>query len=551
MCVWLPRWPIQRLVGERPQLKDRALVLFAEAARGLQIVNCSDLATEWGISPGMPLAEARGLSSGPAKTGSMKSTAAPHGWPQNVSAQNVSPHNALLVEEYAPHTDRQVLEQLALACQTYAPLVGLEERDAPETLLLEITGCAPHFQGEEALALQLQNELLLDSYQTRIGVADTVGAAWAAAHYATSTARSTQIIPTGQQTSFLRPLPIQGLRLDLQILEVLEKLDVRTIQQVERLPRTTLPSRFGKQLQQRLDQAWGISHEPITAVRPRSAISANWNFEEPVTDPRAWELVSRELLNQILAELQPLRLGILELQSNYSGPADTFGFRLRLVQPAADQRHLWGLLQLEWERQQRGFEKSQTAPRCLTEGITSIQLVTMQSAPLRVRQQTLFELESGKKEKQAFRQLIERLGSRLGKPAVLRSHRVPDPQPELACEFQAWSECQEVPTEMPAEFPTDAWDDLLTRSRPLRLLSPPEPLQVLAVQPDGPPYRIWRQGSPLQIVNTWGPERITTGWWREHGIYRDYYRAETQGGPQFWIFRCLLTGNWFLHGAYE
>lgn len=502
-------------------------MLFAQGGRGLQVVSCSTLASTWKIAPGMPLADARGLSQGP--------------------ENDVTSRESLIIEPDDPQQDRRQLEYLAQTCQAYAPLVGLEEGEAPQSLLLEITGCAPHFQGEESLARQLQNELQQAAYHSRVAIADTVGAAWAMAHYGTTMAKSIRIVPAELHREALRTLSIGALRLSPKVLEILNKLDVRTVQQLERLPRTSLPSRFGTDLQQRLDQAWGVAHEPIIPVRPRQPITVLWNFETPITDLRALDLVTQELLDRTLLELQPLRAGILELRSDYCGPVDTFEITLRLVQPSAERRHLWGLFQLEWERQQRGFEKSRGAPQCLTEGVTAVQLVVLQSAPLRVRQQTLFEIEAGQRERQTFHQLIERLGSRLGKPAVLRSQRISDPQPEFSCEFIEWPVTQTATT----EIPRGEWDAMLDRSRPLRLLPCPEPLQVIAVWPDGPPQQVQWNNNALRITRAWGPERIETGWWREHGVQRDYYRIETQQGPQFWIFRCLFTGKWYLHGSYE
>ena len=517
----MPRWPIQRLLLEQPEHKGRAVVLFAESARGLSVVNCSPTASGWGIRPGMPLAEARAFAGDSEKS--------------------------LITERSVPAVDQAALCGLAVICQTYGPLVGLEESVPPESLLLDITGCAPHFGGEEGLSRNLRRDFVTQSCHVRIAIADTVGAAWAVAHFATAKNNPVSIIASGQHPAALRPLPIAGLRLPPKTLEILGKLDLRTIGQVERLPRSTLPSRFGDELRLRLDQAWGVAHELIAPVRLPEPVSAVWNLEEPVSGRPTLELISRELLSRILAELQPLRFGIRELESRFIGLADTFTLTLRLVHPSIDERHLWNLLSLEWERQEREFQRSNSIPRCLLEGVATVRLTVLDSAPLRVRQQTLFDMEPGQREEQSFRQLVERLGSRLGSTAVLQTRSVPDPQPELACEFVAWGD---APTNTTAGQP-GAWDAFLARSRPLRLLHQPQLVQVLAATPDGPPHCLWWNDQQLIVTQVCGPERIATGWWREQDIQRDYYRVQTDQGPCLWIFRCLLTGAWFLHGSYE
>ncbi len=54
----------------------------------------------------------------------------------------------------------------------------------------------------------------------------------------------------------------------------------------------------------------------------------------------------------------------------------------------------------------------------------------------------------------------------------------------------------------------------------------------------------------MRIVRDWGPERIETGWWRGPTTRRDYWRVETETHQQFWVFRDLRTGRWYLHGTF-
>jgi protein ImuB len=101
-----------------------------------------------------------------------------------------------------------------------------------------------------------------------------------------------------------------------------------------------------------------------------------------------------------------------------------------------------------------------------------------------------------------------------------------------------------------------AWrsgDDPLPR--PLHLFVPPQPIEVMAEVPDGPPIRFrWRKVLH-RVRAAEGPERIEGEWWRETGrAVRDYYRVEDDDGARFWIFReGLFTApapRWFLHGLF-
>jgi nucleotidyltransferase/DNA polymerase involved in DNA repair len=77
--------------------------------------------------------------------------------------------------------DRHMLIAIADWCDRYTPLVGL---DPPDGLLLDITGCAHLFGGEEALRRDIVARLVRQGFQARAAVADTVGCAWAVARYA-------------------------------------------------------------------------------------------------------------------------------------------------------------------------------------------------------------------------------------------------------------------------------------------------------------------------------------------------------------------------------
>src|SRR5262249_44361208 len=104
--------------------------------------------------------------------------------------------------------------------------------------------------------------------------------------------------------------------------------------------------------------------------------------------------------------------------------------------------------------------------------------------------------------------------------------------------------------------------------RPLRLLSEPEAIQVIAEVPDGPPAStVWRRIT-YRFVKASGPERIGEEWWHadfdlstrilrprrpeeqdkrksnepveeiiRHPVSsRDYYIGEDETGRRFWLF---------------
>ena len=210
-------------------------------------------------------------------------------------------------------------------------------------------------------------------------------------------------------------------------------------------------------------------------------------------------------------------------------------------------------------------------------GIDMIRLVASSLSPVDAAQIGAFETNDGAED---LDRLFDRMASRLGPLAVVRSKFVNSHIPEQAIKLEP------VVARTPDD-PEAAPDPTLRR--PLRLLPTPEPITVtLAEVPDGPPpSMVWRRVK-YRFVKTSGPERIGAEWWQSpHGLNiaieaeprkititrgeekeekrlalvrlpissRDYFIAEDDGGRRFWLFREGLYGEaeeprWYLHGFF-
>ena len=230
LCVWFPNWPIQRQAALRPELERAAVVLHAErGSRGSYVVTCSEAAAHRGVRPGIPLAEAAAL---------LGERTDRNG--QSAGAPALRPHE--------PRADREALTELAVVCQRFTPRVALEAEDQPESLLLDIAGCEHLFGGDAPLAEEVAAELEARGYRPRVAIADTPGAAWALAHYGRrgDVAGRGTILPAGAPLpTLLSSLPAVALRLPPDLLHKLRRLGLATIGAILRLPRETLPARFG------------------------------------------------------------------------------------------------------------------------------------------------------------------------------------------------------------------------------------------------------------------------------------------------------------------
>lgn len=470
------------------------------------------------------------------------------------------------------HSNTPVLHRLW--CQRYSPVVGLEEFGVPDSLLLDVTGCAHLFGGEGGLARQVAADFRLRGLSVRGAMADTIGAAWALAHYGRREAGRPEIIvvPAGEHAEFLRPLPVKALRLPAGVVETLEKLDVRRIGQLLSLPRDGLLSRLGPEVLQRLDQALGRRAEWIVPERPPAPVEARWSFEHPISHRQTIEAVLQRLVGRIVDQLASRGEGVQSLRVHLTGPqGEQVRFSVGMLRPSASEAHVGELLltrlgQLRFfspesrvQSRERRVEMSndeipmtKSAPidiRPSTFVISRLSIRATATALLKSRQEELFETETDRDSRPELGLLIDRLSSQLGEKRVLRPYLYPDAQPERASRWQPLigkvgrTGKKEGEKGSPALF------------RPLRLKSEPCAIKVTAAAqstgPGAPPVRFSWRNRDYTVIRCWGPERIETGWWRGRHVRRDYYRVETETGRHFWLFRRIREGDWFLHGEFE
>jgi protein ImuB len=139
--------------------------------------------------------------------------------------------------------------------------------------------------------------------------------------------------------------------------------------------------------------------------------------------------------------------------------------------------------------------------------------------------------------------LIDRLGNRFGASRLYRAAPAESDIPERSVE--------RIP---PLASPRGTnWSRMLPR--PNRLLSPPEPIETIALLPDHPPAAfVWR-GVRHVVRRLDGPETVYGEWWRaeqETESVRDYFQVEDDAGSRFWLFRAGLSNAapWFIHGLF-
>ena len=445
------------------------------------------------------------------------------------------------IEPYDSFEDHKTLEELAVWCHQFSPLVGLAEEEPVETLLLDVTGIAPLFGGEQALNRQIETAFLQQHLTVQIGSANTVGAAWALAHYACRVRETHR--PQHVEVRFTHPtsdysglaeLPIEALRLPPVIVETLTRLGLERIGDLIPLPRNELKARFGTTLLQRLDQALGQQPEIISQIHSPTDFTAEWIFEHPVAQQSVIQQVIRQLIERLCFMLLKQGTGSLQLTNRLTCQDNGLVvFEVGCVRPSADAKHLWKLTEMQLER------------LVLRNPVTSIVICATRHDRLSQQQKELFDDDVMRRDSPLVASLIDRMAGRLGRQAIVRCVLQSDAQPEKAYRYEPLVGGSGSRKRNSNRSPFSLLD------RPLHLLAKPVALEICTVASNGSPSQFQYGGEQYVVARHWGPERIETGWWRQRGVRRDYYRVETTQGFRFWIFRSLQDGGWFLHGAFE
>lgn len=552
LALWFPFLSADRLRMEQPDARPQSaatlpkpgagqpaapspLVLVAMRKGALRLQAVDAQAQQQGLVPGLTLADARALQPD------------------------------LRVAESDAAADHRWLERLARRCMHWSPLVAMVP---PDGITLDIAGTDHLFGGEAGLAAQVEDDLAASGMTVRLATAPTAAAAQALARHA--------VLPVSDEPAAIRALPVAALGLSADAALALRRAGLSTIGAVAARPMASIAARFGGEAVTALRQLIGEESAPIMPLVQPPRLHFERRFAEPVALQATIASCLQDLLHTAAQALEARDLGarrfVLTLLRS-----DGARYRLAIAtsQPTRDPALV---LRLFDER-----IDSLADPLDPGFGYDQISLSLPVVEPLAAAQ-TALAPESGAGQNkagenragqapQALVELIDRLSTRLGEGSLRRLVPQDRHLPELAqlsvpASHQrasaGWPVSRPVSRPVPG-FPPSAGEPPL---RPLFLLDPPQPVEVVAAVPDGPPHRFrWRQA--LHEVRLYeGPERIAAEWWRlspghaaggagpgRAGLTRDYYRIEDLQGRRYWLFRHGLYDEhpdprWYLHGLF-
>ncbi|MDU8944478.1 Y-family DNA polymerase [Ovoidimarina sediminis] len=544
LSLWFPRLGAERLIRKDPGLGEVPFAVAEDHSNMQVLSSLSATASAAGLTEGQPLRDAQAMCPG------------------------------LITRLRNPQMEAQFLAGLRRWAGKFSPWVADQP---PGGLIVDLTGCAHLFGGEAALMEQVALDCEDLGLTVQAGIADTPGAAWALARFASqpvAAARSGdaidqeawatrsraakrrhwerggpapqpgatetpagRIAAPGQTRQAIARLPVAALRLDRETVDTLTRLGLRRIEDLAGQPRAGLARRFGRPLVQRLDQAMGVEPEPVSPAKPPDHFAVRLTLPEPIGLESDIAAALDRLLPRLSEHLTARGKGARRVRLECHRSDHTMQWvEVGLARPTADPDRIRPLLMIKVPEIDAGF------------GIDCVRVEAVVVEPVYPHQHrghahAAAEAEARIAGSARLDDLIGRIGARIGMEAIVRLHPADSHIPEKTSKVlaAAWSE------------PAEDWPvpDL---PRPL-LIWPPEIVTAEDV-PKAPLTFRWRRRDYTTLAAT-GPERIAPEWWLDDPAWRsgtrDYWRVTTTGGERLWLFYAhggALSGGWFCQGSF-
>jgi len=365
-----------------------------------------------------------------------------------------------------------------------------------------------------------------EPYPVRVGIAANKFVAQLAADGAALDGY--QIVPNGNEGSFLRDLPVTHLGGEMRylgddLLEYLHDLGLRTVGQVAAFPSNELTRRFGVQGECLARLARGDDPAFFTPEAPTEPLSRTAWFDQPLERREMIAARIAALLEPLLEELGRYREGCttVEVSLHPDGQNSSITvLTLGVERPTLSLRMFLDQFRSVSDKQRL------TAPVL---GIT----VTIPGAAALLTEQLPLDDRFGGQVSPLLSMTVH-----TGQRVMTRPFFLPEEQ----------FTCDDTPSHAGSSAspgPVWAYGCVFTRSRlsGLRLYGPPRPIIVQCE--GGQPVRLSR--TPVDCD---GPWELSGYWWS--GAYdRRYFEVRTRDRRRFLIFHDRLADRWFLQGVFD
>lgn len=449
-------------------------------------------------------------------------------------AQALCPN--LMSEPQDELREARLLSALHIWADRFSPRVAIEP---PDSLLLDISGCAHLFEGERQMAELIHREASTLKLSPRIGIASTRRAARGFARQGDT---DITIGDPERETAQIDTLTIAALELEAKTSEDLRRLGITTIKDLRRFKSSDLARRFSVRLPTALEELWGHRADPIVPDAAPPTFAARMTLPEPIAR-----------LEDVLIILKRLAARVCERLDQRGYAARGFELTFRCVDTGEHHRSIgFATPSRDVQPILRQFRRPLETVK-LEFGADQFRLVALNTEVFRHTQ-----LKAGdaiEAQKDTVDQTLTTLGNRLGFDRLRRPCSGFGHTPERESLFEP------VVDHRPRRQPSLSPDTLRHMSQELTLYPRPEtifrPEFIRMEQPGAPPARFTWRGKTYDLVNAKGRERISPVPWDEpqsrfEAQTRDYWRAKTICGRLFWLmtFAQPDARDWFICGEF-
>ena len=491
---------------------------------------------------------------------------------------------SLVVLERDVGAEARRFEPVLAAVETLTPRV---EVTVPGTCAFATRGPSRYFGGDEALARRVVGvvaEALAGRGEVAVGVADGPFAARLAARHAGGAAGTAVggevieapagekpgplVVAPGESAAFLAPLPVATLeRPDL--VDVLERLGLRTLGAVAALPAADLVARFGLEGQGAHRLAAGLDERPPDARRPPPDLAVQAELDPPAERVDTAAFVGKSLADELHARLATEGLACTRLAIEVETEHQEHLERLwrhegALSAAAIADRVRWQL---------DGWLNGNAAARP-TGGIMRLALVPDEVLPARGRQLGFWGGEAAAGER--ARRALARVQALLGAEAVAlpepRGGRLPVEQVSLV-PVEALGEGERPPDGdlgggdssgegVAGSLRGAPWPGRVPPPSPAVVHPEPVPAEVVDASgapvgvsgrglPTATPARLSVAGGPWAPVAAWaGPWPLDQRWWDPDAHRRQArFQVLTEAGVGHLL--TLEGGRWWVEAIYD
>lgn len=510
--IFVPNFTVQAAARAEPALRERAFAVIEGVPPLCSVTAINEKAALAGVECGMTKAEAEqfaGLEIRPRSR-----------------AQEQSAHAALLDIGWS-----------------VSPRL---EDTSEDTIVLDLSGLTYLFDSKKAIGVRLAQRASECGLCVNVAIAGNAEAALVAARGFTGIT----VIPGGEESKYLKDLPVSVLLLSEEIAETLNRWGVHTCGALAGLPVLPLSERLGQEGVRLHALAGGKSERPLHIAEPALFFEESMELDDAVEELDSLSFLLGRLLDQLCARLAARALAAVaihvrfDLEPAFGGgteiraeepcrklPPGAYERDLRLPVPTRDSKMLLKLLRLRLQ------SNSPAAP---------VQKIALMAEATRSRAMQGGLFVPGFPDPEKLELTIARIAhvvgeGNIGSPFVTDTHRPDDFQmrrfaavEEADCNSgKIFLKNRQADAKVPAGF---------------RVFRPaiPAKLEMRA----GRPKRVFFQGARGIVRAASGPWRTSGGWWGEDCWHHDEWDLEID----FDLSSCIgdTAGNFLVaNGLYR